>query len=100
MGMAETKDAALIINLSVQTCRLNKDCLSLLGKGNLKGLPIHERIRYARLTAGLSAVELAGKLGISKNKMSRYEKGQAKRMDRELLERIAIVCGRNKSFFP
>jgi transcriptional regulator with XRE-family HTH domain len=44
-------------------------------------------------------VELAGKLGISKNKMSRYEKGQAKRMDRGLLERIAVICGRENGFF-
>lgn len=99
--LAETKnDADISFNLSMQSCKLNKECLSLLAKNSVEGLPAHQRIRYARLTAGLSAVQLCEKLNITKSMMVRYENGliTMQGMDVELLKNIGLVCGRDKHF--
>jgi len=94
------KDADLVLNLSLQSCKLHKNSLSLLnGSDNIETLPVHQRILYARLTAGLSAVELSRILGITTSKMSRLELGQAKRIDVDLLKKIAIACGQDENFF-
>ena len=70
--------------------------MSVLNNGNPAELPVHQRIRYARLTAGLSAVQLCEKLNIDASTMSRYETGQItlQGMDVELLKNIAVGCGK------
>jgi transcriptional regulator with XRE-family HTH domain len=74
--------------------------LDLLSESDISRLPVHQRIRYARLSAGLSAVELAEMTGTYKSALSRYEMGKTtlQGMDVELLGRIAVACNRDKHF--
>ena len=102
--LTETKfDADLTLNLSVQSCKLHKESISILAnlsKDNPADFPIYQRIRYARLTAGISATELFKKLNIDRSTMSKYENNliTIQGMDVKLLKDIAIACGQDKHF--
>ena len=61
---------------------------------------VADRIRYARLSAGLHQDTLAAKLGIDRITLLRYENGQVseENMQVEWLVNIATVCGMEKYF--
>ena len=69
-----------------------------LCNGSLKS--VADKLRYARLTAGLCQDELAVKLGIDRVTILRYENGQVaeENMQIEWLVQIAVVCGMDKHF--
>ena len=61
---------------------------------------VADKLRYARLTAGLHQDTLAAELGIDKATILRYENGQVaeENMETEWLIKIALVCGMDKYF--
>ena len=83
----------------MQGCRLNKNSHCVLN-GSPAELPIYKRIRFARLSAGLSAIELAEIVGVGNDVISRYENNQLtiQGMNIELLKNIALACNRGKHF--
>jgi len=97
--ITETKDADLVVRFPMQTCRLNKNAHSALNENPVK-LPIYKRIRYARLLAGLSAIQLAEIVGVGNDVISRYENNHTtmQGMDVELLKNIALACEQDKHF--
>lgn len=60
-------------------------------------LEVARRVRAARGYAGLSQASLADQLGISKETMKRWEKGDTKLADR--IDTIARVCHVKPAFF-
>ena len=66
--------------------------------GSLK--TVSDKLRYARLSAGIHQEELAAKLGIDKCTILRYENGHIseENMCIEWLMQIALVCGQDKYF--
>jgi len=52
---------------------------------------VGERIREVRQDKGLSAEFVAEKLGMSKSNFTKYERGVAKRIDREFLLKVAEI---------
>ena len=50
------------------------------------------KIKSLRKAAGLSQVELADMIGVSKQSLYKYEKGYVKNIPYDKLERIAQIC--------
>ena len=61
---------------------------------------VADKLRYARLSAGLQQDELAERVGIDRHTLLRYENGQRSEesMDAAWLVKIALECGRDKYF--
>ena len=61
---------------------------------------VADKLRYARLSAGLHQDTLAAKIGIDRATLLRYENGQVseENMQVELLISIASICGQVKYF--
>ena len=59
---------------------------------------VPERIREARLSRGMTASELADRIGVSRQSISKYELGTIEPID-EILERISNQLGFSISFF-
>ncbi|MBI3789942.1 MAG: helix-turn-helix transcriptional regulator [Gemmatimonadetes bacterium] len=53
--------------------------------------PLEVHLKAARLAAGLSQEELAAKAGTRQATISKMERGETRRVDLDLLERIADV---------
>ena len=89
-----------MLMLPMKNCKLHKNAITSLSKGNPAELPVHQRIRHARLTAGLSSTELAATVGVGNDVISRYENNHItmQGMDIELLKKIAVACNRDKHF--
>lgn len=96
----ERKDADLAIMLPMNGCKIYKASIEVTNEQKPERLPINKRIRYARLNAGFSAKQLAEKLGVGNDVISRYENNHTtlQGMDVDLLQRIAILCGMDKHF--
>ncbi len=61
---------------------------------------VSDKLRYARLSAGIHQDTLADKIGIDRSTLLRYENGQVseENMEIEWLMQIATVCGMDKYF--
>ena len=61
---------------------------------------VADKLRYARLMAGLHQDALADTVGINRSTLLRYENGQVKEenMIIEWLMKIALACGRDEYF--
>ena len=67
--------------------------------GNLTS--VADKLRYARLTAGIHQDALAREVGIDRITLLRYENGPRiaeENMETEWLVKIALACGRDKYF--
>lgn len=59
---------------------------------------IGEKAKYARLTAGLSLNELASKTGLNRVTLQKLENGRQDDANTDTLVKIALACGREKTF--
>ena len=60
--------------------------------------PVHLRVRELREAKGLSQVELARKAEVRQATLSAIEKGQTRRVDFDVLERLARALGVDPGF--
>ena len=59
---------------------------------------IGERIRICRETCGYTQAWLAGALGVNRSTISRYEKGETKKITISTIEKIAELLGTTKEY--
>jgi len=61
---------------------------------------VADKLRYARLTAGIRQADLAAGIGIDRATLLRYENGQVaeENIQVDVLIRIASICGKDKYF--
>jgi DNA-binding XRE family transcriptional regulator len=61
---------------------------------------VADKLRYAKLTAGIHQDTLAAHVGIDRATLLRYENGQVseENMEIEWLIKIALICGMDKYF--
>lgn len=85
---------------NARPCKKPKDVLFLYGYQHGDDTPIKDKLRYARLMAGLKQSELAERVGIDRVTLTRLENGDVteENMKTDLLLKIAATCGFERTF--